>query len=115
MRGSVAPKDKLDYSVVPAIKLLGLREVGFAPQTEAPETGPAAQFDRAIRLGRRTFMAWTVTASIDQGQNLDIVCQGDYERMVSPGALIGNFDSFHCCRDSLDESAIRIDFGLSTK
>ena len=64
---------------IPAVEVLGLREVGVAAEADPAETGLAAQGDRAVEVPGGLFMAGAVAAAVDHVQQFTRVGQRDHQ------------------------------------
>ena len=74
---------------VPAIQVLGLGELGVAPQEHRAEAGPAAEVDGLIEVDVGPLVRGAVARAVDQEQRLGRVGQRDQEGVIAPGALVG--------------------------
>ena len=105
-------EDEADVArVVPTVQMPGLRELGIAPQRDYPEAGPATEVDGLVQENvGLCLLRGAVAATVDQVERFGgAVGQRDQERMVAPGAVIGDVDTLLALGISLDEGAVGIE------
>ena len=106
----VVAEDEVDTAiVVPAIEVLGLGEIGVAAQEGAAKTGAETEFEGLVELGGGAFVRRAIAGTIEQGQDLAGVGQGQDERMITPGAVIGDVRAFFAFAGGFDERAVGIE------
>ena len=89
--------------------MLGLREVGITPQEYFAEAGLAAEINGLVQEDVGLLVRGPVAAAIDHVERLGGVGQRDQERMVAPGAVIGDVDALFAFGVGLDERAVDVE------
>ena len=94
---------------VPAVQVLGLGELGVAPQEHRAEAGPAAEVDGLIEVDVGPLVRGAVARAVDQEQRLGRVGQRDQEGVIAPGALVGPVDVALALGVGADQRAVGVD------
>ena len=89
-----------------------LGEVGVAPEGDAAEPGLAAEQDRQVELLGGPLMRGAVAGAIDEAEHLAGVGQRDDQRVVAPGAVVGDVDALLAARAGGDQRAVDVEDGL---
>ena len=76
--------------MVPAVEVFGLGEVGVATQTHALEAAAEADGQGSIHLLGRSFVRRPIPRTIDHAQDFVGVGQAQHQRVVPPGAVVGD-------------------------
>ena len=97
---------------IPAVEVLGLGEVGVAPEGDPLEPGPAAEGDGLVEVDVGVLVRGPVAAPVDQEQRLGGVGQRDDQRMITPGAVISDVDALLAHSAAGSERAIGVDEGF---
>ena len=106
----VEPEDEADVAgLIPAVQVLGLGEVGIATQGDPPKAGSAAQVDRLVQVVGGLLVRGAVAAAIDQVERFGGVGQRDQQRMITPGAVVGDIDALLALGVGPDEGAIGVE------
>ena len=87
--GLVAEEEPDVARGVPSIQMLGLGEVGVAPQQDLAEAGPTAKRDGLVQEDVRLFLRGAVAAAIEQEQRFGGIGQRDQQRMVAILPVVG--------------------------
>ena len=87
----------------------GLGEVGVAAEHDPAEAGPPAQRDRPVDVAGGQLVRRAVAAAVDQEQRLRGVGQRDHQRMIAPGAVVGDVDALLALGVGGDEGAVDVD------
>src|SRR5208337_3139441 len=108
LRLSVAaiPKTNWMSPAVPAIEVGALSEFGIAPQEDLLEASPATEANRLVEVEFGLLLRGPVAAAVDQVKRLSGVGQRDQQRMITPGAVVGDVDALLALGVGLDEGAI---------
>ena len=106
------PKTNFTPAGVPAVQVLGLREVGVAPQADLPEACPAAQGDRPVEVEGRLLVAGPIAAAIDHEQRLARVGQREDQRMIAPLALVVDVHALLALAGGFDHRAVGVEDGF---
>jgi hypothetical protein len=110
VRGGVVAEDEADAAVgVPAVEVLGLREVGVAAEQHPAEA--AAETDRqgAVHLGGGAFVGGAVGRPVHQAEHFAGVGQGQHQGVVAPGAVVGDVHAPLALAGSLDQEAVHVE------
>ena len=94
---------------VPAVQVLGLGELGVAPQEHLAEAGPAAEVDGLVEVDVGLLVRGAVARAVDQEQRLGRVGQRDQKGMIAPGALVGDVDVALALGVGADQRAVGVD------
>jgi hypothetical protein len=94
---------------VPTVEVLGLGEIGVAAQEHRAEAAAEADFQTTIDFGSGAFMAGPIAAAVDDAQNFAGVGQGQEERMVTPGAVVGDVHALLAAAAGFHERAVHVD------
>ena len=109
----VDAEDEADVAgLVPAVEVLGLGEVGVAPQGDPLESGLAAEGDHLVQGLGGPLVRGPVAAAIDQVERLGGVGQRDQQRVITPGAVVGDVDALLALGVGADEGAVDVEDGL---
>ena len=84
------PKMNRIAVLVPAVEVLGLGEVGVAPEGDLAEPRPAAEGGGLVEVDVGVLVRGPVAAAVDQVQRLGGVGQRDDQRVVAPGPVVGD-------------------------
>ena len=103
------PKTNLHALAVPAVQVLGLREVGVAPQADLLEARPAAQGDRPVEVEGRLLVAGPIAAAVDHEQRLARVGQREDQRVITPLALVVDVHALLALAGGLDHRAVGVE------
>ena len=74
--------------MVPAVQVLGLGEVGVAPERDLAEPRPAAEGGGLVEVDVGVLVRGPVAAAVDQEQRLGGVGQRDHQRVVAPHPVV---------------------------
>ncbi len=86
---NIEPEDEFDVAgFIPAIEMLGLAEVGIAPQGDSPKAALAAQVDRFVQVDMGLLVRGTVPTAIDQVERFGRVGQRDEQGMITPDPVV---------------------------
>ena len=111
--GVVAEEEAHARVGVPAVEVLGLREVGVAAQQHAGGSRPRKQTARPRSTSRgRAFVRGPVARAVDEAQHLAGVGQGHDQRVIAPGAVVGDVHALLALAGGLDQRAVHVDDGL---
>src|SRR5271163_537597 len=106
---SVHPKDKADVTrFIPAVQMLGLAEVGVAPQGDPAKAGPPAQGDRLVEVHVGLLMGRAVALAIDQVERLGGVGQRDHQSLITPDPVLVDVDPLLALGVGLDLGPIGV-------
>ena len=94
---------------VPAVEVLGLGEVGVAPQEDPAEAGPAAEGDGLVEVDVGPLVRGAVAAAVDQVERLGGVGQRDQQGVIAPGAVVGDVDALLALGVGADEGAVGVE------
>jgi hypothetical protein len=96
---------------LPAIQVFGLRKIGVTAEKHLGKA--AAETDRhgAVDLGSRSFVRRSIGRTVDQTQHLAGVGQAHDQRVITPGAIVGNIHSLLALPGGLHQRAIHVDDG----
>jgi len=97
---------------VPGVEPLGLSEVGVAAEVDLSEPGLAAEQDRQVELLGGPLVRGPVSRPIDEAEDLAGIGQRDDQRMITPGAVVGDIDALLAAGPGGHEGAVGIDDGL---
>ena len=97
---------------VPGVELLGLGEVGVAPEIDAAEAGLAAEEDGQVELLGGPLMRGPVAGAVDDADHLAGVGQRDDQRVIAPGPVVGDVDALLAAGAGGDQRAVDVDDGL---
>ena len=86
-----------------------LSEFGIAPQEDLLEASPATEANRLVEVEFGLLLRGPVAAAVDQVKRLSGVGQRDQQRMITPGAVVGDVDALLALGVGLDEGAIALD------
>ena len=107
--GRVGAKDELHAVGVPAIQVLGLREVGVTADEDLAEAAVAAHADGPIDLRRGAVVRGPAAGAIEQAQHLAGVGQRHHQRMVTPGAVVGDVHALLARARGFHQRAVGVD------
>jgi hypothetical protein len=108
---AVMAEDEVDATVaVPAIQVFRPRKIGVAAKQHAPKAAPKAELRRTVQLSRRSFVGRSIAGAIDQAEHLAGVGQTDHQRVIAPGAFIGNIHALLAGAGGDHQRAVHIDF-----
>jgi hypothetical protein len=90
----------------------GLAELGIAPEGDLLEPGPAAEGGGLVEVDVGVLVGGAVAAAVDQIQRLGGVGQRDDQRVVPPGAVIGDIDALLATAAAGSQRAVGVEEGL---
>src|SRR5262249_56453145 len=109
----VVAEDEANAAIrVPVIEVLGLGEIGVAAQESAAKAAAETDAEGVVDLGSGAFVRGPIAGAVDQGQDLAGVGQGDDERMIAPGAIVGDVHAALAGAAGFDKSAVAIEDGF---
>ena len=97
---------------IPGVELLGLGEVGVAAEVDPAEAGLAAQQDRQVELLGGPLVRGAVAGAVDDAEHLAGIGQRDDQRVIAPGAVVGDVDALLAAGAGGDERAVDVEDGL---
>ena len=97
---------------VPPVQVGGLAEVRVPPRQDAPEPGPPAQVECLVEPLCRPLVAGAAAGAVHQEQGLLRVGQGHHQRVVPPGAVVGDVHPLLALAGGLDQEAVHVQEGL---
>ena len=109
--GVVAENEGYPAVGVPAIEMLGLREIGVAAQQDLVEAAPQTGGGGGVERLGSAFVGWPIAGTIDEAQNLAGVGQGDDQGMVTPDAVVGDVHAEFALAGGGHERAIGVEDG----
>ena len=89
--------------------MLGLAEVGVAPQGEPAKAGPPTQGDRLVEVDVHLLMGGAVATAIDQVERLGRVGQRDQPHLITPVAVVVDVDALLALGIGRDHAAVGIE------
>ena len=98
--------------VVPAIQMLGLREVGVPTHQHAAKAAAEAHRQHTINLLGRPFMAGTIPRTIHERQYLARVGQRHDQRVIAPRAVVGDVHARFALACGRYQRAVHVDSGF---
>ena len=112
----VVAEDKADPRVlVPAVEVFGLGESGVAAEQHAAKAGAQAQLHGDIDFTGGAFVGGAVAGAVDQAEDLAGLGQTEDQRMVAPGAVVGDVHALLAAAGRCDQAAIHVEGGLGEK
>ena len=108
----VDAKDKPHARGVPAVEVLGLREVGVAAQEDAAKARSPAVRDGPIEITGGLLVAGPIARAIHHVQRLARVGQGKHENMITPLALVVDVHALFALARGLDHRAVAVQHSL---
>ena len=97
---------------MPAVEMLGLREIGVAAQQDLVEAAPQTGGDGQVERLGSAFVRGPIAGTIDDAQNLAGVGQGDDQRMITPDAVVGDVHAGFALAGGGHERAVGVEDGL---
>ena len=105
----VKPEDEADVARgVPAIQMLGLREVGVSPQQDRAEARLQAKLDRFVQEDVGKLRRRTIATAVEQKQWFGGIGQRDQEWMVAVLAVIGEIHALLALGIARDKGAVGV-------
>jgi hypothetical protein len=96
---------------VPAVEVLGLREIGVAAEQGFAEAAAEADGQGAVHLSGCALVRGAVGRPVHQAKHLTGVGQGQHQGVVAPGAVVGDVHTSLALAGGLDQEAIHIEDG----
>ena len=96
----------------PRRRVPGLGEVGVAAEVDPAEAGLAAEQDRQVELLGGALVRRAIAGAVDDAEHLAGVGQRDDQRVIAPGAVVGDVDALLAAGAGGDEGAVDVDDGL---
>ena len=112
MRRGVDAEDEPHARGVPTVEVLGLREVGVAPQEDAAKARSPAVRDGPIEITGGLLVAGPIARAIHHVQRLARVGQGEHQGMITPLPLVVNIHALLALARGLDHRAVGLQHGL---
>src|ERR1700730_1741191 len=109
----VIAKNETDTRMgIPAIQMLGLGKIVIATQQHLAEAGAETAGSGPVQCRGGAFVGRTITRPIDDPQHLAGVGQAHDQRMITPGAIVGDVDALFAFTVRAHQGAIGIQDGL---
>ena len=108
----VDAEHKRDMVIVPAIQMLGLREIGIIAKADFSKTRLATQSNRTVEPGRGSIVTGAITEAVDDVQRFVGVAQRNHQRMVAPLAFVVNVHSLLAFTGGFDYRSVAVDDGF---
>jgi len=96
---------------MPAVEMLGLREIGVAAQQDLVEAATQTGGGGCVERLGSAFVGWPIAGTIDDAQDLTGVGQGDDQGMVTPDAVVGDVHAEFALAGRGHERAISVEDG----
>src|SRR5262249_54089535 len=110
----VVAEDKTHPGVgVPTIQVFGLREIRVAAQQHLAEAAPETNLQAAVDFGSSAFVGGPIARTIDNAQYLASIGQSQHQRMVAPGAVVGDVHALLALTGGFHQGTVHVDDSLS--
>src|SRR5262249_11090242 len=105
----VIAEDEAHTRFIPASEVTRLREVRVAAEQNVLPSGTMAELDRTREVLWRTLVGGAISRAIDDEERLACVRQRDYQRMVTPDAVVRQVHALLALAGGRNECAVRVD------
>jgi len=110
----IVAEDEADATiVVPAVEMFRLRKIGVAPHEDFAKACTQARGASAIQRLGGAFVRGAIARPIDEAQDFAGVGERDEERVISPGAVVGDADACFVFRPRGHQGAVGVEDGAS--
>src|SRR5229473_3334463 len=100
---------------VPTVEVCGLGEVGVAAQQHPSEAAAEAHGQRAVHLLGRAFVRRPIPWTVYHAEHLVGVGQRQHQRMIAPGAVVGDVHALLAGAGGWHQRAVHVDDRLLEK